>query len=101
VAVEGKVSLYIQRRIRKIDAENRFKEDKLYAYEVLGAEPIYYIKSPSNNYVVMTKFSRSSFLKLFPTERKSIIKLLNKNHLNFNSESSVVKIIELINKEIF
>lgn len=101
VAAEGKVSLYIQRRITKVDGENRFKEDRLYAFDILGPEPLYYIKLPSNNFAVMSKITRNSFLKLFPTERKSIIKVLNKNHVNFKTESSVVRAIELINNEIF
>ena len=101
VAVEGKVSLYIQRKITKIGQENRFNEDKLYTFDVIGPKPAYYIKLPSNRYVAMTIIRRNSFLKLFPAERKSIIKLLNKNHLNFKTESSFAKIIELINTEIF
>jgi len=101
VVTEGKVSLYIQRRIRKIDVETRFKDDKLYTIDIFGPEPLYFIKLLANNYAVMNKITRNSFLKLFPTERKSILKLLSKNHLNFKTESSVVRIIELMNKEIF
>ncbi len=101
VAVEGKVSFYIQRKITKVGEENRYRDDKLYTFDVLGPKSLYYIKLPTNNYVAMTRIRRNSFLKLFPTERKSIVKMLNKNHLNFKTESSVAKIIELMNAEIF
>ena len=100
--VEGKVSIYIQRRIMKVTAENINDEDnKTYSIVVLGPKPIYYIKLPSGTYFVTDKITRHSFLKLFPDQRKAISKLLSKNHLNFRSESAVIKTIELLNRELF
>jgi hypothetical protein len=100
--VEGKVSIYIQRRIIKKGVENiNDKDNKTYSIDVLGPKPVYYIKLPSGTYFVTGKITRHSFLKLFPDQRKAISKLLNKNHLNFRSESAVIKTIELLNRELF
>lgn len=101
VAIEGKISLYIQHRISMIGSENIYENNKLYNLDIIEPRPLYCIKLLSNRYVTMTKIRRNSLLKLFPEQKKAIIKLLNKNHLNFSSESEIVKIIDLMNKEIF
>jgi len=100
-AVEGKISIYIQRRIMKVEAENIIEDDKTYSIDVLEPKPLYYIKLLSGTYFVAGRITRNSFLKLFPDQRKAISKLLSKNHLNFRSESAVIKTIELLNRELF
>lgn len=99
--IEGKISFYIQHRIMKVEAENIIEDNKTFTIDVLGKKPLYYIKLPSGSYFVTGSISKNSFLKLFPDQRKAISKLLNKNHLNFHTESAVQKAIELLNKELF
>lgn len=99
--IEGKISFYIQHRIMKVEAENIIEDNKTFTIDVLGKKPLYYIKLPSGSYFVTGSITKNSFLKLFPDQRKAISKLLNKNHLNFHTESEVKKVIELLNKELF
>ncbi len=100
-AVEGKISFFIQRRIMRVEAENIIEDNKTYSIDVLEPKPLYYIKLPSGTYFVTGRITRHSFLKLFPDQRKVISKLLSKNHLNFRSESALIKTIELMNRELF
>ena len=85
----------------KVEAENIIENNKTYSIDVLSEKPLYYIKLPSGTYFVTARMTRSSFLKLFPDQRKAINKLLIKNRLNFRSENGVQKIIELMNRGLF
>lgn len=101
VGVEGKLSLYIQRKISVLSTENKYVDDKLYYFENIGDAPLYYLKLASNHYVMLRKIRRKTFLKLFPEQKKAITKILKENHLNFKSESDFVKVIDSLNKEVF
>jgi hypothetical protein len=101
VAVEGKLSLYIQRRIHIFNSENYYQGSNLYSIDLVEPKPLYYIKLPSNHYCLMTNFHRRPFLKLFPDQKKVIDKAIKRNHLNFKNEENFTKIIELLNKEVF
>ncbi|MFA6580613.1 MAG: hypothetical protein WCS79_02310 [Paludibacter sp.] len=99
VEVEGKLSLYIQRKITKQWPQDVLVDNVLYRYDFIEATPKYYIKLPSNEYLVMTKLRRLAFLRLFPEKKKAISKIIRENHLNIKIESDFVKVIELMNQE--
>jgi hypothetical protein len=100
--VEGKTSLYIQRKISVVKEENIYKDGLLYLLISISETPLYYIKLPSNHYSVLEKIRRRSFIKLFPEQKKAILKLIRTNHLNLKSEDDLIKTIELMNeKEVF
>lgn len=101
IGVEGKVSLYIQRKISIVGEENIYLNGTQYILESIGAKPLYYIKLPSNRYLMMSKIRRKALLKLFPEQKKAIIKLMRANHLDFKSEGDFIKVIDLLNKEVF
>ena len=98
VKIEGKISLYIQRKIVVVGDENIFQNGALYLLESIGPTPLYYIKLPSNTYLTLSKVNRRAFLKLFPEQKKDINKLLRNNHLKFKSENDFIQLIELLNK---
>jgi len=100
VKVEGKLSLYIQRKISVIGSENVYRNGVLYSYDDIQATPRYYIKLPSNHYLMLTKLRRRAFLKLFPEKKKTIAKIIRVNHLNIKQESDFVRLIELMNNEV-
>jgi len=101
VALEGKVSLYIQHKFRVFDTENFYEDAKQYSIELIEPSTMYYIKLPSNKYIVAKSIKRNTLLNLFPEQKKDIVKLLKLNHLNFKSESSIIKVIDKLNKELF
>ena len=101
VGVEGKVSLFIQRRIKVVDEENIYQNGTLYLSESIGAKPLYYIKTPSNHYLILSRIRKNAFLNLFPEQKKDIAKIMKENHLNLKTESDLVKLIEVLNKEEF
>ena len=101
VAVEGKISLYIQRKVLVFGSENYYLDSKLFSIDLVESNPLYYIKLPSNRYCAMTDIRRRAFLKLFPDQKKVIDKAIKTNHLNFKNEDSFTKIIEMLNKEVF
>lgn len=98
VAIEGKTSLFIQRKVSHMVDEIANTGGRNYYRKVLEPTPMYYIKLPSNNYIKMGKLNRRSFLKLFPEQKKAISKLIKGNHLNLKSESGLIKTIDLMNK---
>ena len=99
-AVEGKISFYIQHRIMKTETENIIENKMTYNIDVLDSKPIYYIKTPSGSYFAASHITKYSFLKLFPEQRKAITKILNKNHLNFRTETAIINTIEVLNKDL-
>lgn len=99
VKVEGKLSLYIQRDITTQWPQSILVDNVLYKYDVLEAEPKYYIELPTNHYLLMKKLRRLSFLRLFPEKKKAINKIIRENHLNIKIESDFVKLIELMNQK--
>ena len=100
VAVQGKVTLYIQRKISIVGSENVSKNSITYSYDNIEAAPKYYIKLSSNHYLTMNKVRRRAFLNLFPEKKKTISKIIRDNRLNIKIESDFIKVIELMNKEI-
>jgi hypothetical protein len=100
VKVNGKLSLYIQRKISVTGSENVYRNNVLYNYDDIEATPRYYIKLPSNHYLMLTNLRRRAFLKLFPEKKKTITKIIRVNHLNIKQESDFVRLIELMNNEV-
>ena len=98
VKVEGKLSLYIQHRVSVIGSENVRIDNTLTSYDDLKNRPRYYIKLPSNQYLMLTKIRRRAFLRLFPEDKKAINKIIKDNHLKVKVESDFVKLIELMNQ---
>ena len=100
VAVEGKISLYIQRKISVLNIQTIKKEGKLYPYKTIGGTPVYFIKLSSDKYFSMSRLNRSSLCKLFPNKKKDIVKLQKQNQINLNTESGLCEMIDSLNKEI-
>jgi len=101
VKVEGKVSLYIHHKITITGEENLYVNNNLYYFNRIGKMPVYYIKLITNRYVKMSGIRLSSFLKVFPEEKKEITKLLKENHLKIKTENDLIKAIGLLNKQVF
>jgi len=101
VCTEGKISLYIQRRIRVSGTETIYRNDAYRNFESLESSPVYYIKLPSNQYLKLNRIRRRTFLKLFPDKKKAITKIMNANNLDVKVEGDFVKLIELMGKELF
>ena len=100
VAIEGKISLYIQRKISRMEDEIIQVDNGRYYISVFAPTPIYYIKLPSNRYLKMNRLRRRAFLNFFPEQKESISKLIKKNHLNLKSESGLIEAIDLMNKNL-
>ena len=98
VKVEGKLSLYIQRKVSVIGSENVRTDNTVISYDDLKNSPRYYIKLPTNQYLMLTKLRRRAFLRLFPEDKKAINKIIKDNHLKVKVESDFVKLIELMNQ---
>lgn len=101
VEIEGKVSLYIQRRISIVSEDYMYHNDKLLYYNNIAKKPLYYIKLPTNQLTSISRIQRRTFLKLFPEQKKMILKLLKDHHLNLKTENDLIKVIGLMNKEVF
>ena len=101
VGIEGKVSLYIQRKIRIVSEEYMYHNNKLLYYNNIANRPLYYIKLPSTGLTCMNRIHRRTFLRLFPDQKKKISKLLKDHHLNFKTEYDLIKVIGLLNEEEF
>jgi hypothetical protein len=98
VVEEGKISLYIQRKISILEVQTITRNGKLYPYKIIGPAPEYYIKISSNKYFLMTSLNRNSLLKVFPDQKKEILKLQRQNHINLKTESGLCEMIRLLNK---
>jgi hypothetical protein len=98
VKVEGKISLYVQRKITPQWPEYLVVNNVRVQYDVLKPTPIYYIKLPSDQYIILNKLHRRTFLKSFPDKKQAINKLINVNHLNIKNEVDFVRLIELMNE---
>jgi len=101
VGVEGKVSLFIQRRIIIVGEENIYRNGTLYLSESIGEKPLYYIKTPSNHYLILSRIRKKAFLNLFPEQKKDIAKIMKENHLNLKTESDLIQLIIMLNKNVF
>ena len=100
VAIEGKVSLYIQRKISVTDVLAIPRDGKLYPLKFIGPTPVYYVKLPDHSYVAMNRISRSLFLKIFPEQKKQLNRLIRENHIDLRNEKGLNEIIVLLNTEI-
>jgi len=99
VVIEGKMSIYIQRKISVIGEENIYIDNRLCYFNDVGETPLYFIRLATNHYLKMNRINRRTFLKLFPDQKKEIVKLLKDNHLSFKTESDFIKVIDLMNKK--
>jgi len=99
VVIEGKISLYIQHQVLCIPDQITYSSGQARYIKTFEPRALYYIKLPSNNYLKMRKLNQSSFLKLFPEQKKSISKLIKKNRLKLKSVKGLIGTIDLMNKE--
>ena len=99
VITEGKFSLYIFRKISVIEDKNLVAKGKFYYTAKLGQTPIYYIKQPTGQFYSLYKIKKKYFLNLFGEQRNDINKLLKKNNQRIRTESDLVNVFFLLNKE--
>jgi|GEM_PF-749980 len=98
VGTEGKVSFYIQRRYSHLIDESTSVHGQIFNIKFYEYKPLYFIKLQNNKYLTLSKLSRRSFLRLFPTQKKILSKLIRDNHLNLKTENGLSKTIDLINE---
>ncbi len=101
VQAEGKLSLYIQRKISIVDIDNVTIDGILRRQETIRATPVYYLKLPSDSYILLDKIKLKSFMQLFPDQKKQIDKLMKNNSLKLKTEKDLVKLIKLLNDQVF
>ena len=99
VGVEGKVSLYIQRKISIVNVDDVSIDGTLYKQETIRATPMYYLKLSSDSYVLLEKIKLKSLLQLFPTQKEQINKLVKNNKLKLKTEVDLFKLIVLLNNQ--
>jgi len=97
VGVEGKICLYIQRKISKVNENNVSIDGVLYLQETIKPTPVYYLKLNSNSYVLLEKIKLKPFLQLFPDKSKQIARLVRNNNLKFKTEADLIRLISLLN----
>jgi hypothetical protein len=101
VGVEGRVSLYIQRKISIVNVDDVSIDGTLYKQETIRATPMYYLKLSSDSYVLLEKIKLKSLLQLFPTKKEQITKLVKNNKLKLKTEVDLFKLIVLLNNQSF
>jgi hypothetical protein len=60
----------------------------------------YFLVFPDNDIRKITP-TRGSFVQLFPEQKKSVRRLLRKNHVSFESNSKIIQAVRLIENEFF
>lgn len=101
VGVEGKVSLYIQRKISITGEANVYINNSLFYFNNIGESPLYFIKNTSNHFTKLSRISQKVLLKVFPEKKKEIAKMMSDNHLNLKTESDLIKVIGWLNTKVF
>ena len=99
VAVEGKLALYIQRKISIVDKDNVTIDGILRRQETIRATPLYYLKLSSDNYLQLDKIKLKSFIQLFPTKKKLVDKLMKNNNFKLKTEKDLIRLIKLLNDQ--
>jgi len=98
VGVEGKISFFIHHKVSILEEQTITRDGKLYPYKIIGPTPTYYLKINSGRYILLPRLNRKSLLKLFPDQKKDIVKLQKQNHINLKTESGFCEMIILLNK---
>lgn len=97
VAVEGRYSLYIQRRIISLPDEVVNGKNGPYFQKAYDKSPIYYIKLSSGQFLVLKQLSRQGFLNLFPAQKDALSALIRKNGIRLRTETGLIKVVRLMN----
>lgn len=98
VAVEGNLSLYIQRKISVVNSDDIIIDGILCRQETIRPTPQYFLKLPSNDYILLEKINLKSFSKLLPTQKMEIDKLMKSNNLKLKTENNLIKLITILNE---
>jgi hypothetical protein len=96
VAVEGRYSLYIQRRVINLPDEVIVRKDGTYAQKAYGQSPLYFIQLPSGKFIVLKHLSRRAFLNLFPEQKETLSALIRKHGIRLRSEKGLTEMVTLM-----
>lgn len=96
VAVEGKYSLYIHRKISKKLPQFKVVNNVRRQLDVLESKPEYYIQFPSNEIRRIKKNGRRITLKQIPLPQQRLKKIIHENHLNIGIEKDLIKLFEFL-----
>lgn len=99
VAVEGRYSLYIQRRVESLPDEVITDAKGSYARKAYGQAPVYYIQQPSGAFLSLRHLSRLAILNLFPEQKETLSSLARRNGIKWRSESGLIELVGLMNKQ--
>lgn len=99
VEVEGKISLYIQRKINVVNTEDIVIDGTLCRQGIIKPTPQYYLKLSSTDYILLDIIKLKSFIQLFPSLKKQTDLVIRKNNLKLKTEEDLVKLIKLLNAQ--
>ena len=101
LAVEGELSLFVQRKISVTNVDEIAIDGVHYNQETIKATPVYYLKMLLGNYLLLDKIKLTSFIQLFPTQKKQITQIIKSNNLKFKTEKDLIKLIDILNTHEF
>jgi len=96
VVVEGRYSLYIQRRVLNLPYEVVYGKNGPYAQKAYGQSPVYYILSPSGELLVLKYLGRRVFLNLFPDQKEKLAAIVRRNGIRLRSEDGMIEMVRLM-----
>lgn len=101
VILESRLSLYIYRKMAIAGSVSKDNKGVNYTYNEIEPTPVYYLKLTNNRFINLQRLKRRALWNLFPEQKTEIRKLLRQNHQSLSNEDDLLKIVNLLNKEIF
>lgn len=98
VAVEGRNSLYIQRRVISLPDEVSVGKYGSYIQKAYGQSPVYYIQAPSGELLTLKHLGRVAFLNLFPQQKEELVSLIRRKGIKLRSETGLIEMVKLMNQ---
>ncbi len=99
VLLESRISMYAYRKIKQVSSDVRYGTSQAFMERNIENAFIYYIKVPDNNSLIaINTINKRNLIRLFPTRKTEIMKILKDNNLTVNSEANFAKALYLIGK---
>jgi hypothetical protein len=99
VEVEGKISIYIQRKISVVNTDYITIDGIPSQEEIIKPTPQYFLKFLSSDFMQLEKIKLKLLMQLLPTQKQQIDLVMRKNNLKLKTEQDLVKLIKLLNAQ--
>lgn len=101
VLCEGKLSLYVYRKIVEANSTLVENDGSSYSIPTLKNDPIFFLKTPeSEKLLPFNRITKRSFIRLFTINRIKVKHIVRESQMSIDGENDLIRMVQYLNEKL-